>query len=220
MAVDGTNSSNFALVRLEAVGPDGIVAVREVTMRDFPRMHEGLDFPLRFTNSAQGGPIELRVQWLNAANAPGLTLYDISVGGGNNWTAANLRHDVGTLDAHNSWCADPVRDTDSGYLARGSATGELKRGKYKAHFELKVDNFNKDQLKVATLSVVETRKDGKERIVAERTLKRSDFKNILFHDYALAFRAREGRRYEFRTFWDRRAEAPRLTQRSVVVTQK
>ncbi len=220
MAVDGTNSSNSALVRLEAVGPDGVVAARDITMRDFPRMHEGLDFPLRFTNSAQGGPIEFRVHWLGASNAPGLTLYDISLGGGNNWAAANQRHDVGRLDAHNFWCADPVRDADSGYLARGSATGELRPGKYQAHFELKVDNFNKDQLKVATLSVVETRKDGKEKIVAERTLKRSDFKNIMFNDFPLIFRAREGRRYEFRTLWNYHASAARLTQRSVVVTQK
>lgn len=220
IAVDGTNSSTSALVRLEAVGPDGVVAARDITMREFPRLREGLGFPLRFTNSAQGGPIELRVHWLNASNAPVLTLLDISVGGGLNWSAANLRHDVGRLDAHNFWCADPVRDADSGYLARGSATGELKRGKYQAHFELKVDNFNKDQLKVATLSVVETRKDGKEKIVAERTLKRSDFKNVLFHDFPLTFRAREGRRYEFRTLWNYHASAARLTQRSVVVTQK
>ena len=220
MAVDGTNSSNSALVRLEAIGPGGVVAAREVTMREFPRMHESLDFPLRFTNSAQGGPIEFRVLWLGASNAPGLTLYDISVGGGNNWAAANLRHDVGRLDGHNFWCADPVRDANSGYVVRGSATGELKRGKCQAHFELKVDNFNRDKLKVATLSVVEITKGRKEKTVAEHTVRRSDFKNTLFHDFALTFRAREGRRYEFRTLWNHHAAAPRLTQRSIVVIQK
>jgi hypothetical protein len=217
MSVDGTSVSGAGLVRLEAVGPDGIVAARDVTMRDFQKAHEALGFSLQFTNAVQGGPIELRVQWLGASNAPGLTLFDISVGGGLNWTAANLRHDAGRLDAHNFWCADPVRDAASGYMARGPAVSELKRGKWQAHFELKVDNFNRDKAPVATLSVVEA---GSGKVVAERTIKRSDFKNVLFHDFVLGFRARQGRQYEFRTFWHRHAGAPRLTQRSVVVIQK
>ena len=217
MSVDGTNVSGSGLVRLEAVGSGGVVATRDVTLRDFHKAHEALVFLLRFTNAVQTGPIELRVHWLGASNAPGLTLYDISVGGGNNWTAANLRHDVGRLDGHNFWCADPVRDADSGYLVRGPATSELKRGKYNAHFELKVDNFNRDKARVATLSVVEV---GSGKVVAERTVKRSDFKNTLFHDFAVSFRVRQGRQYEFRTFWHHHAGAPRLTQRSVVVIQK
>ncbi len=131
------------------------------------------------------------------------------------WTADNLVHDCGRPDAFNCWEADPVRDTVSAYLARGPGCDALGRGKYLAKFELKVDNFNWDDSKVARLSVADAQSGA---VLAAREITRRQFANTLYHTFALPFKARSGKRYDFRTYWFYAPHAPRLTERSVIVT--
>lgn len=131
-----------------------------------------------------------------------------------NWTAANLTHEVGQLDGANAWCADPVRNPASGFLVKGANARGIDGGSHEAVFELKVDNFNWDNSKVAALSVVDA---DSERIVASRDVLRNEFSTTLYQSMILKFNATAGHRYDLRTFWNFAPHAPRLTQRSVMV---
>jgi predicted alpha-1,6-mannanase (GH76 family) len=216
IAVDATGPSATNLVFLDVRenGRGAVLARREVAWKEFIAAGEPQDFSLTFTNPTAGGPLEFRVFWNNAANAPALTLSDVTVGGSHNWTAANLAHDVGQLDGMNAWCADPLRNRTSGFLARGANTRQLSNGAQAVTFELKVDNFNRDQSKVATVSVVDV---ATGKILAARDLARNAFATALYHNIVLNFTAAAGGEYDFRTFWHHAPDAPRLTQRSVMV---
>jgi predicted alpha-1,6-mannanase (GH76 family) len=212
MAVDALNPSGSNLVSL-AVTQNGTLASANVAWDAFTSTNSPQDFPLAFTNT--GGNLEFRVYWNQVSGAPTLTLSDVTVDGGRNWVAANLTHDLGRLDGLNAWEADPVRDVTSGYLARGPGTAELGAGSYDAQFELKVDNFNWDNNPVATLSVVNV---DTGTVVASRNVARNEFPNTLYHGFGLYFQAVPGVHYDFRTYWYYATNAPRLTERSVVVT--
>jgi predicted alpha-1,6-mannanase (GH76 family) len=218
LAVSATNSSKAALARLEVnEGRTGKVrASREVEWSSFSAPGGAQDFSLAFTNAA-GNPLVFQVHWNGLPNACDLTLTDVTLDGSHNWTAVNLNHEIGRLDDWCGWEADPVRDMHSGYLIKGPATVELPAGDYQAVFELKVDNFNWDDSKVAVISVADAA-TGRE--IATRDLTRSQFPNALFHPFALPFTAASGQRCEFRTRWIYGPNAPWLTQRSLVVTQR
>jgi hypothetical protein len=202
-------------VRLDVRGgTNGVVlATREVAWNEFRAPGESQSFGLTFTNAA-GDPLEFRVFWNNVSNASALTLADVTVDEARAWTAANLAHEIGQLDGMNAWCADPVRNRASGFMTRGVNTRELPAGTHSATFELKVDNFNWDNATVATVSVVDV-DTGEVR--ATREVARNDFRTALYQGVVLKFSAFAGRRYDFRTFWHYAPQAPRLTQRSVVV---
>jgi hypothetical protein len=214
--VDATNQSRVSLVRLDVrESKNGtVLATREVAWNEFRAPDESQSFGLAFTNSAAGDPLEFRVYWNNVANATGLTLFDVTTDEAHAWTAANLAHDLGQLDGLNAWCADPVRNHASGFITRGVNVRELPAGPHTATFELKVDNFNWDHSTVATVSVVDV--DTGE-IRATRDLARNDFPTTLYQGVVLKFSALAGRRYDFRTYWHYAPQAPRLTQRSIVV---
>jgi hypothetical protein len=216
ISVDSTNTSAAALVRLDVRENKGgaVLAHRDVAWNQFAAAGETEDFALAFANDAPGAPLEFRVFWNNASPAPALTLSDVSVDGFFNWTAANLDHDVGQLDGMNTWCADPARNRASGFLARGADLRGLSAGPHSATFELKVDNFNWDNSKVATMSVVDADTGN---AVISRDMARSDFSTILYQSVVLKFNAVAGQRYDFRTFWHYAPRAPRLTERSVIV---
>ncbi len=214
MAVDRVVRATNDLARLEVKDGATVLAAKDVALNSFDRAAEPRDFALTFTNNAPGNPLEFRVYWNAAPGAPALTLTDVTIDGGLNWTAANLAHEIGRLDGFNAWCADPVRDRASGFLATGPGTRELPAGRCSAAFELKVDNFNWDNSVVAALAVVET---GSGKIVASRDVKRRQFPNTLYQTFTLEFETVAGGQYDFRTFWRHAPHAPRLTQRSVVV---
>jgi len=216
MAVDAGTHSALNLVRLEVaeIGPGKILASREIPWNAFAAGGRSQDFSLTFTVASDQVPLTIRVYWDQAAGAPGLTLSDVTLDGFHNWTAANLAHEIGRLDGLNGWEADPIRDRVSGYLVKGPGTQEFAAGKCSARFELKLDNFNRDESAVATLSVVDA--DTGE-VVASRVVTRNQFPDALYHVFSLDFKADPARRYDFRTFWHFTPQAPRLTQRSLVV---
>jgi predicted alpha-1,6-mannanase (GH76 family) len=214
MAVDAINASGSNLVHLDVVQNSTVKASLDVPWNAFASPGLAQDFPLRFTNSISGAFLQFRVYWNHVPGAPTLTVSDVTIDGARNWTAANLSHDIGRLDGHNNWEADPVRDLASGYLVRGPGTMELGAGNYSATFELAVDNFNWDNSTVATLSVVDTN-SGK--ALVSRNISRGEFSNTLFRSFDLFFSAVGSGHYDFRTYWDYAPNAPRLTQRSIVL---
>lgn len=214
MAVNATSNSSSNLVSLIVMQNGTTVAGANVPWNMFIAANQPQDFPLVFTNTIAGGVLEFQVYWNQVVGAPTLTMSDTIVDGSHNWTAANLAHDIGRLDGLNGWEADPVRDVTSGYLVRGPGTPELSAGDYTAKFELKVDNFNWDNSVVATLSVVNV---DSNTVVASRSVARTEFPNALYHGFGLSFVAVAGTHYDFRTYWNYAASAPRLTQRSLVV---
>jgi hypothetical protein len=214
MAVDAINTSGSNLVRLDILQNSTVLNSFDIPWNSFASPGLTQDFPLRFTNTINGAFLQFRVYWNQAPGAPTLTVSDFTVDGSRNWTAANLIHDIGRLDGHNNWEADPIRDLASGYLVKGPGTIELGAGNYSATFELSVDNFNWDNATVATLSVVDTT-SGK--VLVSRDIARSEFSNTLFRSFSLYFAAVGSGHYDFRTYWYYGPNAPRLTQRSVVL---
>ena len=212
------NDADLARIEVRENDHDTILASRTIHYRAFSlpnsKPNQPQDFYLTFTNSSPNDPLEFRVYWNAAKDSPALTITDVTIDGSLNWTAANLSHDIGRLDGLNSWEADPFRDPASGNLTAGGAVAGLSPGNHTASFELKVDNFNRDNSTIATLSVVDT-VSGK--TVASRELTRGQFPNALWQPFELKFEASAGQRFEFRVFWHFAPGAPRLSQRSLVV---
>jgi hypothetical protein len=216
MAVSRLQRVGPSLVRLDVRENDHgtILASREVPGSAFITNDDSQDFQLTFTNSTPSDPLEFRVYWNAAPDAPPLTLTDVTTDGARNWTAANLQHEVGRLDGLNAWEADPFRDGASGYLTKGAIADDLPAGRHVANFELKVDNFNRDNSLVATVSVTDANTGN---VLASREITRGQFPNALWQPFPLNFDSAPRQRCEFRVQWHSASGAPRLSQRSLVV---
>lgn len=171
-------------------------------------------FGLRWSGPVDAVDAARHSSAMMAVSALAAPVTDIARGAFPSWTAANLHHDLGRLDGLNAWTADPIEIKASGYLVKGARTEALPPGEYTAAFELKVDNFNRDDSKVATLSVMEA---DAGTVVAAREVARKEFSTTLYQTFPLRFKAAANQRYEFRTFWHYAPSAARLTQRSIVL---
>jgi predicted alpha-1,6-mannanase (GH76 family) len=214
LAVSALSNATANLMEIGVWSANSLVTSYEVAWNAFTAANQPQDFPLTFTNTVAGNALEFRVLWNNVSTAPTVTVSDITLDGSHNWTAANLAHNIGRLDGLDAWEADPIRDTASGYLTTGPGTPELSPGPYAAEFELKVDNFSYDNTIVATLSVVDADSDT---VVASQSVARTEFSNTLYQVFSLNFQAVAGVHYNYCTYWNYATNAPRLTQRSVVV---
>jgi hypothetical protein len=214
--VNRLTSSPTNLAQFSVVEENGgtTLATAAAPWNAFKQATVAQDFVLIFTNNSPANPLDFQVTWNNVAGAPSLTLTDVTIDGLANWTAANLTHNLGRLDGLNGWEADPVRDTGPGYLCLGPGVGGISPGDYSVGFELKVDNFNLDQSQVATISIVNT---DTFVMLASANLTRNQFSNIMYQTFYLNFNAVAGAHYDFRTYWNYSANAPRLTERSVML---
>ncbi len=151
------------------------------------------------------------------AVAPPIT--GVSLGGPCTWSSPGFHHDIGREDAFKNWQADPLIDRTSGFLVRGlqpeaRPAGNFITGKCLAQFELKVDNFNWDKSRVATISVIDA---GNGHQLAARHLARNQFTNTLYQTFDVPFETTSAKKYDFRVFWYYGDHAPRLAVRSLVV---
>jgi predicted alpha-1,6-mannanase (GH76 family) len=203
------------LARLEVLGPDGsLLAARAIRWEEFASANQPRDFSLAFTNITDRAPVQFRLYWNSAPGSPDLIITDLWTDGHLAWTSANLEHELGQLDGFDHWCADPVRNKASGFLARGPGTTDLPAGDYDVCFELKVDNFNLDDSLVATISVADA---ASKKTLSSRDLRRSDFQNTLYQTFRLHAKVVAGQQLDFQTFWHAGPQAPRLSQRCVFV---
>lgn len=115
--------------------------------------------------------------------------------------AENLSHRTGRREAE-GWAADPARDP-ADFLCYGPYTDRLPLGKRTALFSLMINGrYRRDDI-IVQLDVHDYTTG---RILAERTLRGSDFRqNGVYQEFALDFISPGPNRLEFRTYWHRKA---------------
>ena len=208
-----TSTSALAELEVRDETTGSTLASATTPWSDFHVARAVQDFAVPYQLPSAGHALSFRVIWQAVPSAPALTVSDVSVDQAFAFSAANLDHQCGRLDAFQNWAADRQRDAAACELASGPAVA-LPAGPATAHFELKVDNFNLDDERVATLAVVDHASGS---AVLERALTRQDFPNALFQDFSLAFTAQANESFDFVATWQRSALAPRLILRGVYV---
>jgi hypothetical protein len=185
------------------------VARRELLPSSFAAPCVYQTFAVPFVQTAALGPLELRVRWLAAPNAPEVLLSDVAVDGEENFAAASLEHDCGRLDGSEQLVSDRHHEQAECVLGRAPGVA-LTAGPQRVTVELALDDFWSADAVVAQLSVVES--GG--TTVATRPLERHDFNDGMLHAFSVGFTAVAGKRYDFVLERLAPAGAPRLRLRA------
>lgn len=186
------------------------LASRELRPSSFAAPCVAQTFAVPFVQTAELGPLELRVRWLAPSNAPEVVVSDVAVDGEENFAAASLEHDCGRLDGSEQLVSDRHHEKAECVLARVPGVA-LSAGPQRATAELAIDDFWSADATIAELAVVES--GGAD--VAARRIQRSDLKDGMLHAVSVDFTAAAGKRYDFVLKRLAPDAAPRLTLRAI-----
>jgi hypothetical protein len=189
-----------------------VVASRDLAPSSFAAACAPQTFGVPFVQTAALGPLELRVRWLAASNAPEVVVSDVSIDGDESFAAASLEHECGSLDATEELVSDGHHEPNECVLGRAPGVA-LTAGPQHARFELGLDDFWNRDAAIAELSVIATGGAA----VATRMLQRSDFGDGVLHAVNVDFNAQAGARYDFVVKRLAPADAPRLRLRAIYV---
>ena len=207
MKTDNNTADNEVVARIEVNDADlgGIIASKEIRRKDFLTPDAYQDFHLEYENGSASNRIEYRVYYFQKAliSVDSVTVRDVSVKTEMKFEAeSDLSSQMRTKGEDGKYGRDGIEAyaTDKpGCLAYGPYVDKLALGSFRADYSLKVDNntINADVLRIDVYNTT------KNQIVAQKTIKCTDFKQANFTQvFSLYFNNTQlNDVYEFRTYY-------------------
>ncbi|MBP5363304.1 MAG: CHAP domain-containing protein [Ruminococcus sp.] len=207
MKTDNNTADNEVVARIEVNDTDlgGIIASKEIRRKDFLTPDAYQDFHLEYENGSASNRIEYRVYYFQKAliSVDSVTVRDVSVKTEMKFEAeSDLSSQMRTKGEDGKYGRDGIEAyaTDKpGCLAYGPYVDKLALGSFRADYSLKVDNntINADVLRIDVYNTT------KNQIVAQKTIKCTDFKQANFTQvFSLYFNNTQlNDVYEFRTYY-------------------
>ena len=207
MKTDNNTADNEVVARIEVNDADlgGIIASKEIRRKDFLTPDAYQDFHLEYENGSASNRIEYRVYYFQKAliSVDSVTVRDVSVKTEMKFEAeSDLSSQMRTKGEDGKYGRDGIEAyaTDKpDCLAYGPYVDKLALGSFRADYSLKVDN-NTINADVLSIDVYNTTKN---QIVAQKTIKCTDFKQANFTQvFSLYFNNTQlNDVYEFRTYY-------------------
>ena len=207
MKTDNNTADNEVVARIEVNDADlgGIIASKEIRRKDFLTPDAYQDFHLEYENGSASNRIEYRVYYFQKAliSVDSVTVRDVSVKTEMKFEAeSDLSSQMRTKGEDGKYGRDGIEAyaTDKpDCLAYGPYVDKLALGSFRADYSLKVDNntINADVLRIDVYNTT------KNQIVAQKTIKCTDFKQANFTQvFSLYFNNTQlNDVYEFRTYY-------------------